>query len=165
MIRWAQVTGAAILVSVGSALMFPQTFIYFGVLHHMAFAMLICRLSHRLGRWNVLVGGVIIASGLVYQWSLFDQSWLNWVGFMTHKPATQDYVPVFPWMGVMLMGSGLAEAWFGRSEHRKAPLPRISTQSVPVLQYLGRHSLVVYLVHQPLLIGLLWLFQRSWSAE
>ena len=75
---------------------------------------------------------------------------------MTAKPVTEDYVPLFPWTGVLLIGIA-AGHWLMRERFGPlAPLGRVPA----ALRWLGRHSLVVYLVHQPLLIGLLWLALR-----
>ena len=59
--RWTLVAGSALLVSAGSYLMYPQTFIYFGVLHGMAVMLLIVRLTARWGQWLWLLGGIAIA--------------------------------------------------------------------------------------------------------
>ena len=72
---------------------------------------------------------------------------------MTHKPATEDYVPLFPWTGVLLIGIPLGHALARRGADALVRLGHAPT----LLPWLGRHSLAVYLVHQPLLVGLLWL--------
>jgi uncharacterized membrane protein len=60
---------------------------------------------------------------------------------------------LFPWTGLVLVGVALGHALLRRSFAPLAPL-----QHAPrVLPWLGRHALIVYLLHQPLLIGLLWL--------
>ena len=51
-----------------------------------------------------MLGIAIVAAGWTLRFALFDIPWLNWVGMMTHKPATEDYVPLFPWLGVVLIG-------------------------------------------------------------
>jgi uncharacterized membrane protein len=71
---------------------------------------------------------------------------------MTHKPATEDYVPLFPWLGVVLIGI-FAGAWVaGRDRTVIASLQRFAPAW---LAFLGRHSLLVYMVHQPVLLGIL----------
>jgi len=59
--RWAQVAGCALLVTAGSWLMYPQSFIYFGVLHGMAVLLIIARLTAHWGRWLWLLGAVALA--------------------------------------------------------------------------------------------------------
>jgi len=76
---------------------------------------------------------------------------------MTAKPMTEDYVPLFPWMGVLFLGIALGHLLV-RSDFRAiAPLARLPRG----LAWLGRHSLAVYLLHQPVLFGVLWLATRA----
>jgi len=149
--RVALIAACAILVSIASYLTFPQTFITFGILHAIAVTSVLARPLLGLPRLALALGIVIVAVGMTVQLPLFDTPWLNWVGMMTHKPATEDYVPLFPWLGVVLIGIALGHA-----------LPRVqraldaANRSAPAwLAWLGRHSLIIYLVHQPLLVGAL----------
>ncbi len=86
----------------------------------------------------------------------FDTRALAWIGFTTHKPVTQDYVPLFPWLGVALVGVAAGDALVRRSF---APLASLA-RAPRALVWLGRHSLAVYMVHQPILIGALALALR-----
>lgn len=160
--RWAQVAGAALLVSAGSALMFPRTFIYFGVLHGMAVMLLIARVTAPAGRWLWPAGlvalllpaaaGWALAGPLAFAAECFDSRALNWLGLITHKPATEDYVPVLPWLGVMWWGLAAGQ-WLLR--HRPGWLAWSAPQGLRWLPALGRHSLAYYLLHQPVMIGAL----------
>ncbi|MDP2067048.1 MAG: heparan-alpha-glucosaminide N-acetyltransferase [Burkholderiaceae bacterium] len=161
--RWAQVAGCAMLVTAASYWMYPKSFIYFGVLHGMAVMLLLARLSAGWGAWLWPVGGLAIATPLIAKYvlltgagaefsSYFNAPWLNWLGWITAKPVTEDYVPVFPWLGVMWWGVAVGQ-WLarrpGRAESR--PMPA----ALRPLAWLGRWSLSYYMVHQPVLIGLL----------
>jgi uncharacterized membrane protein len=94
---------------------------------------------------------VIIALGATVQLPLLDQPWLNWIGMMTHKPATEDYVPLFPWLGVVLIGVAVGSL-LPRMQRTLAAGDRIAPRW---LAWVGRHSLVIYLAHQPILVGAL----------
>jgi len=153
--RWRQVAGCALLVSVGSWFMFPRSFISFGVLHGMALMLLLLRWGlPRLGQRALL--GLALACLLLpvlVQHPFFDSRWTNWMGLVTHKPVTEDYVPLLPWLGPMLLGAALAR-WL-------APRLGAPARSGPLrsaLALLGRWSLSYYMLHQPVLIGglLLW---------
>lgn len=145
--RWAQVAGCALLVSAGSWFMFPNSWISFGVLHGIAFMLVLLRLGlARLPNTVLLVLALVAVSLPQFvEHPAFDTRWTNWVGLVTHKPVTEDYVPVLPWFGVMLLGFVATrmrpQLWQG-----SAPRP---------LAVLGRWSLSFYMVHQPVLIGLL----------
>ncbi len=161
--RWAQVAGASLLVSLGSWLMYPGSFIYFGVLHGIAVMLIVVRLTASWGRWLWWLGGFAIASKFVAAYAL--QTWatgqfvinmnapqLNWLGWITHKPVTEDYVPIFPWLGVMWWGMAAGQ-WLLQTHPQWLchPAPALVSR----LAVLGRWSLSYYLLHQPLLLGAL----------
>ncbi len=153
--RWAQVAGCAVLVSIGSYAMFPHSFISFGVLHCIALALIVMRLTARWGRWLWALGLFAIALPQVVQQAFFDTRWTNWVGLITHKPITEDYVPLFPWLGVMWWGLAAGQ-WM--LAHRPAWLAGALPGALKPLEVLGRWSLSFYMLHQPILIGVLWAF-------
>lgn len=156
--RLGLITVSAALVSFASYLMFPETLIFFGVLHFIAVASVVALLFVRLHVFNLLLGSVFILAGLWFKHPFFDQPWAQWLGFMTHKPLTEDYVPLFPWLGVVLVGlffgslvtkSPRLKMMLGKG-HKRQPGRALSTA--------GRHSLIIYLAHQPILIALIYLF-------
>ena len=154
------ITAAALAVSAGSYLMFPQTWIWFGVLHAIAASLAVARPFVRRPAIAIAAGVAIIAAGVAFQSAAFDNRMLGWLGFMTAKPATEDYVPLFPWTGVMLLGIGLGHLLVRTRFAALAPLERAPR----ALGFLGRRSLAVYLLHQPILIGALWTFVRIRAA-
>src|SRR4051794_3515019 len=120
--RLGRIAGCAGLVSLGSYLMFPKTFISFGILHCIAVSSLLAwPLAAKPGLALGLGLGAIAAGNLV-QSPLFDAPALHWIGMMTHKPATEDYVPLLPWIGVVLIG--IAAGALLRSSSRLSMLER-----------------------------------------
>lgn len=150
--RWGQVAGCALLVSMGSALVFPRSWIHFGVLHGMAVMLLAARLAAPLrgGLW--LAGALAILLPRLVQLPALDGPWGNWTGLVTRKPVTEDYVPVLPWLGVMLWGLAAGQ-WLQRARPAWLAVP-LSAAWRPLLT-LGRWPLTVYMLHQPLFFGLL----------
>ena len=152
--RWVQIAACAVLVSVGSALMFPKSYITFGVLHGFAVMLIVIRLSASAGAWLWLAGLLALVLPQFAQHTWFDSRWTNWVGLVTRKPVTEDFAPILPWLGVM---------WWGLASGRwiLARRPRWLTDPLPMgvsgLAVLGRWSLSFYMVHQPALIGTLLL--------
>jgi uncharacterized membrane protein len=158
--RWprhvAVIGGAALLVTAASAMMFPRSFIWFGVLHAIALSLLLARPLIDRPRAAVAAGVIVIAAGVMLSSQHFDNRMLGWLGFMTGKPMTEDYVPLFPWSGVLFLGIAAGHALVASNFAMLAPLARMPR----ALRFLGRHSLAVYLVHQPLLLGGLGLAVR-----
>ena len=161
--RWAQIAGCALLVSVGSRFMFPNSWIYFGVLHGIAVMLLVCRLTAPWGRWLWLAGTVTLGVWLLVptlhaNWppmAVFDAKPLSWLGLTSVKPVTEDYVPLLPWMAVMWWGMALGQWRAARSA--LAELVVTVGGGLPPLAWLGRWSLTWYMLHQPVLMGALML--------
>lgn len=150
--RWAQVAGCALLVSIGSYLMFPRSYIYFGVLHGIAVMLIVTRFTARLGVWLWPLGLVAVLLPRLVQHSFFDTRWTSWVGLVTRKPVTEDYVPLLPWLGVMWWGLA-AGLWV--LQNRPQWVGGVLPGAAKPLALLGRWSLSFYMLHQPVLIGLI----------
>ena len=166
--RWAQIAGCALLVSIGSMLMFPRSWISFGVLHGMAVMLILLRLlgtwlpPTRLARAPLALTGVAACAAIAWMlphWvsdPFFDTRLTNWVGLITHLPATEDYVPVLPWFGMMLAGYLAAGVLL---VHARDAFTGGVPSFVRPLAVLGRWSLSFYMIHQLILIGSLELFR------
>ena len=149
--REAVLVGAAAAVSIGTWFLFQDYFAYFGVLHMIALGSLLCLPFVRAPLWvGILVAVAVLALPALYSSELFDPRWLNWIGFFKVTPETADLVPVFPWFGVMLIGV------LGMRLLRAAPAFAWSSGNpmVRTLAFAGRWSLIVYLIHQPILFGI-----------
>jgi uncharacterized membrane protein len=157
--RWAQIAACALVVSIGSAWMFPKSWISFGVLHGIAVMLILARVAAPLrgGLW--LLGAVALLLPQVLRHEFFNTPWTNWVGLVTRKPVTEDYVPVLPWLGVVLWGLA-AGRWL--MVQRQAWLAGTLPRAALPLAWLGRWPLSFYMVHQPVLIGavMAWLALR-----
>jgi uncharacterized membrane protein len=148
--RWAQVVGCAVLVSLGSAWMFPRSWISFGVLHGIALMLIAARLAAPLRGWLWPLGAVLIVLPHVVAHRFFDTRLTNWVGLVTAKPPTEDYAPLLPWLGVVLWGLAAGQ-WL--LVHRRGLLAGSVPRAMQPLALLGRWSLSFYMLHQPLIIG------------
>ncbi len=162
--RLAIVAGAAFAISIATLLAFPQEWIFFGILHNIALSSLIGLAFLQLPLGIAFAAPILIVAGMIInatimpgmlQSSLFDTRWLAWVGFAEMPPRSNDYVPLFPWLAALLTGIAvtrlaIARGWMARL----AEIQRNDT----ILAKAGRNSLIVYLVHQPVLIGLVYLF-------
>ena len=160
--RWAQVAGCALGVSLASYAAFPQTWIYFGVLHAFALMWLLTRGLKRVvtATWAwALLGALVFSSawwvpamlnGAALQTGL-NAAPANVLGWISQKPHTEDYAPLAPWWGVMLLGLALGQ--WGWSRDRQ-PLSAWEGAALPwrAVRFLGRNSLWVYMLHQPLLL-------------
>jgi uncharacterized membrane protein len=155
--RWAQVAGCAALVSAGSALVFPHSWIAFGVLHAMAVMLIAARLLAPWRRSVWVLSGAALLLPLLWRDERFNGPALSWTGLVTRKPITEDYVPMLPWFGVLLAGLAAGQ-WV--LQHRRHWLTGALPRALAPLATLGRWSLSFYMVHQPVFFGLL----MGWQA-
>ncbi len=155
--RWAQVAGCALLVTAGSWWMFPRSYINFGVLHGLAVMLIMTRLSAGLTWWLWPLGALAITLPHFAASPMFNGPGLSWLGLVTRKPITEDYVPLLPWLGVMWWGLAAGQWLLG---HRPSVLQGGLPAALRPLAGLGRWSLSFYMLHQPILIGALMLWMR-----
>lgn len=162
--RFAMVAGAALAISVATYVALPSGFIFFGILHQIAFASLAGLLFVGLP-WPVtlVASALVIALPSLLRVDAFDHWLLWWTGLSPAVPRSNDFVPVFPWFGAVLAGiaAGRLAVDAGLVARMRAVVP--GRWSVP-FQTAGRHSLAVYLVHQPVLLGCLFLASQVWPA-
>lgn len=155
--RWAQVAACAALVSVGSWLVFPRSWIAFGVLHALCLMLVLARLLAPLRARLWLLATLALLLPLLWRHEVFNGPWLSWTGLVTRKPITEDYVPLLPWFGVLLAGLAAGQ-WLlaQRARVLAGDLPRV----LAPLAVLGRWSLAFYMLHQPFFFGLLMAWTR-----
>jgi uncharacterized membrane protein len=148
--RFAKVAGAAVLVTVASIWFVPGGTIWFGILHAIAATSLLGLVALRLP-WLVTLAlaAAIFAAGWGPRFAAFDPLWLVWTGLAENRPRMGDYVPLIPWTAPALAGIAVAKAL--RIDRWQGSPP---TATLRALSFPGRHSLVIYLIHQPILIGL-----------
>lgn len=162
--RFGMVAGAALVISLGTFFAMPDEWIHFGILHNIALSGLIGLAFLRLpAAVTALIAIGIAAAGYINGYvypglvssEFFDPRFLNWTGFATTPPRSNDFVPLFPWIAAPLLGIAL-----GKLAVTRGWLARLAAvQTRPnILGRAGQHSLAFYLIHQPVLIGLVYLF-------
>ena len=151
--RLAVIAACALAVTAASWLTFPRSFIYFGILHCIAMGSVLAWPLVRRPGVALVIGCAVIVAGLTLSHPMFDARALSVFGFVAHKPITEDYVPLAPWAGVVFIGITLGNILARQSFGALAPLAAAPAW----LRWLGRHSLAVYMVHQPILLGVVWI--------
>jgi uncharacterized membrane protein len=135
-----------------------DVYIIFGILQFAGAATVIGYFFRKSGKWNLLFGAATIAAGLFFSTVKFDYPYLLWLGFTPNNFQSLDYYPLLPWIGLVFLGIYCGE-YFYRGYKRKIDLPDFSKMpAVSTLSLLGRHSLLIYFLHQPiifLMIGLI----------
>ncbi|WP_425312975.1 DUF1624 domain-containing protein [Methylobacterium indicum] len=161
LVRLARIAAAAGAISLATVLMFPDSWIFFGILHCIAVASVLALPA--LVAPLPLVGlaaALVFAGPTLAAWmgapAVLDAPGLLFLGLGATVPTTNDYVPLCPWFGFVLAGVGLGRLGLPRLATSRlgtwAPRERIARFGAAA----GRHSLAVYLIHQPVLLGLLY---------
>lgn len=158
--RLLRIAGAAVVVTVGTRFAMGDQYVFWGILHMIAFGTLAGLLFLRLPVVVTLaVAAVVFWIGWTVADPAFDAAPLLFLGLGAEPVFSVDYVPVFPWLCPVLVGVAV-----GRLAVRHGVWARIAAVRVPKgslwdwLALPGRHSLWVYLGHQPVLIGLVWVW-------
>ena len=140
--RWFKIAGAAALVSLATYLSYPEYWIFFGILHCIAFVSLILLPFLRFPHIAIIIGITMLVTyaGFHIPLPFFGQ----------HRPSL-DYIPPYPWSWSAFVGIGA----FHYRLHEKIHLPRKSWIEIP-----SRHSLLIYLIHQPILMGIAYFLWR-----
>ncbi len=155
--RFGTIAGAALLVTVASLFIDRDEPIFFGILHCIAIASLVAAPFVGAPAWAALAAGALaLAAPLVIASDSFNAPALIWLGLGTAAPPTLDWRPLLPWAGVVLVGLALARLalpWIARSPAARWRPAGIASRA---LSFAGRHSLAIYLVHQPILFAALF---------
>ncbi len=155
--RLAIIVGAALLVTAGTYWVLPEAYVTFGILHCIAAASVLALPFLRLPVWVSIVGAVIsFAAPTFLANPFFDAPGWHWLGLSTIVPPSVDYVPILPWFGATLTGvaaARLALAWRDTSFWSRWQPKAFAGNA---LVKAGRWSLLIYLLHQPVLFGAMY---------
>ena len=172
LIRGAKLLAVALVVTLATVIVVPQEAIWFGILHFLSICMILCGLvkpfcDRQRFSWipPVLCAALYAVTMSVPSGSLFfgliplpnacyQFAWLAPLGFPSASFASSDYFPLIPWIFIFFAGffvgrlaaDGKFPAWLYKSR-------------IPPLSWMGRHALILYILHQPVIYGLGLLIQ------
>jgi uncharacterized membrane protein len=148
--RGAGIFLLGLLITCITFLYLHEGFIVFGILHLIGVSVVISPLFFRFKKINIVLGFLCIIIGRFFS-AMYGPVWLLPIGIHPASFWSVDYEPLFPWFGLVLIGMGLGEYLYPDGV-RRFSLPPIPAVFMQPLAFLGRHSLMIYLVHQPLVI-------------
>lgn len=158
--RWLKVAAAAALVTLATMIALPDWYIFYGILHSIAVSSLLALPFLRLRWWmTAAAGGTVIWASYALATPAMNAPLLRFIGLHTVPTLTVDFEPIFPWFGPVLIGLALGQlgSHFGLWA-RLARWPAAPSRRVQMLGWPGRHTLILYLLHQPILFGAVWLY-------
>ncbi|BBL68522.1 heparan-alpha-glucosaminide N-acetyltransferase [Methanoculleus chikugoensis] len=135
-------------------LFLPNVYIVFGILHFIGIAILLAPFFVRLDPERLIITSIaFLIAG--YAASLVSGPWpLLWLGIRPESFASLDYVPLLPWFGLVLVGMACGHLFYPDGV-RGFTLRMAEPAAARPLSILGRHSLLIYFLHQPVILLLI----------
>jgi len=153
--RGAVLFGWGMVITAVTYFVVGRGYVVFGILHLLGVSAILAFPFLR-SRWASLVGGVVaLGVGVYLGGTKMLAPWLLWLGVPQFGRYMVDYYPVFPWLGFALLGIFAGLTLYPRGVRRFALADLSQRAPVRALAFLGRHSLFIYLIHQPILFGVL----------
>lgn len=154
--RGLKIFSWGLLITLITWIFLDRGFILFGVLHFIGIAIILAYFFLRFRVLNLILGIIIILVGTYLQVLAFNFPWLLWLGFVPYDFYTIDYFPILPWFGLVLVG-----LFFGKIiyPHGKKRIRNVDNSLTRFFCLLGRRSLVIYLIHQPVLVAFIFLLE------
>lgn len=158
--RLLRIAAAAALVTIASHFALPGLTIFYGILHSIAVSSILGLLFLRLpAALTLAVAAAVALLPQLWAHPAFS-GWLVWTGLSGTTPMTADFEPLFPWFAPFLCGIAAGRIASRRDLWRHLRLCETPWRNR--LAWPGRHSLAVYLIHQPVLIALVFGFTWAW---
>ena len=165
--RLAMIVLASLAITVVTYMMMPERYVFFGILHCIALSSVLGLVFLKLPAvLTALAGFLIIFLSPYLHTTLLDHPLFNWIGLSTYTVQSNDYVPLFPWFGTVLIGIAVGRVL--KRTDGLAKLGALYPASDPVgrgLSFIGRHSLAFYLIHQPVLYSIVFVFSLVSPAD
>ena len=153
--RGLMIFGLGILITIATRLYLGEGFVVFGALHCIGASIILAYPFLQLRYLNLLFGMFLIFLGVILRSFTFDFPWLVWLGFRPSQFYTVDYFPLLPWFGVVIIGIFLGNILYSDYSRKFQLIDLSQTPIVKFVGFLGRHSLIIYLLHQPILLILI----------
>ncbi len=155
--RGARIFSWGLAITLITWLFLKDGVVVFGILHFIGLSVILAYPFLGLRTYNLLIGAGIIFTGLYLDNLIFDFPWLLWLGLKPHGFYTLDYFPIFPWFGVTLIAIFVGNSLYPNRMRKIDIKNRTGFLPIRLFCMLGRRSLLIYLIHQPILIALLYL--------
>lgn len=146
--RLLKIATSALAISIVTYIIFPENYIFFGILHQILISSL---LLFFLLRFNILISILFVLFFLLYNYKNVYSSYFLWLGLSPITTSSLDFVPIFPWTAWTIIGSIIGKFYIKY---------KIIWNMKPnnFISWFSKKSLFIYLIHQPILFGLVFIF-------
>ncbi len=155
--RALKLLGVAVIITAATYIYNPSSAIHFGILHCLGVSILIYGLTFEKAKPLACLSAAAVVFGLTVALSLFLRNvpvrfnWLLPFGITSHTYTSLDYFPLLPWLGVYLAGAALGKSIYAQ---KQSLIPKRLPETI--INTAGRHSLLIYVVHQPIILAVLY---------
>ena len=149
--RLSKIIFCACIITIVSFFINPGFLVTFGILHSITVCTILGLVFLRPGNINLLFGICFILLGKWFKHDFFNSDYLQWIGFFTFKKATFDIQPLFPWIGVVVIGIWSAP-FLIKSRLTQWQASNPTSRFVTLI---GRHTLLLYMAHVPFIFCIL----------
>ncbi len=168
--RLAILTASALLISIVTYAQFGSAFIFFGILHLLATCSIFALMIYRVPIILLIVLGLGLMflpnfyfDSAYYNDSLFSNKYLAWTGLYNGRTGSVDFYAFMPWSAAFIFGLAIGKI-FIKSNYLNNLTPLTFKEEkkgvfVSMMLWAGRNSLLVYLIHQPILYALIYSFK------
>lgn len=156
LLRFTKLFGLGVLITLTTYLLLERGTIYFGVLHFLGVASLLVIPFYQLGWKNIFITPLFLLGREIVREIHAETLFLLPLGITPHQFFTLDYFPIFPWFGVFLLGTAVGGIVYPNGQ-RKFNINNLDNPAIDFICFIGRNTLKIYVIHQPVFVGLLML--------
>jgi uncharacterized membrane protein len=154
LVRVSQISVAALVISIATYLAVYDNWIFFGVLHFLAFASCVAIWLVRMPKFSFALGLIFLMVGVL---QLIPSRWPFYLLFDGLPIYTNDYVAIFPWLGMVFFGITIGHSQWFKNDPLSTRIMHNNNKTSTWAVWPGQHSLSIYLLHQPIMMGILYL--------
>ncbi len=158
--RGLKILFLGLVISLITWFFIPKGFIIFGILHFIGISIILSIFFIRFKMINIIFGIIFIILGFYLRSFTFDFNFLIPLGFIPNNFWTIDYFPLLPWFGVILLGISIGNLLFPNFKRIYKIIDLSGNLIVKTFCFLGRNSLIIYFLHQPVIIGFIFIFLK-----
>lgn len=157
-LRGIKIFALGLFITLITFLFLPQGTIWFGVLHSIGFSIILGYFFIKRKKLALIIGSILILIGIFLSQFSFNFAWLLWLGLFPKNFYTFDYFPLLPWFGIVLLGIFAGNKFYAQGNRSFELKESGNNLFAKIVSFLGRNSLTIYLIHQPILILFLKIF-------
>lgn len=152
--RFLKLSVIAVAITAVTAYFLTSGTIYFGIMHFLAISGILGIIFYRFKKLNLFFSVIFLFLGVLFSEIVLDTYWLLPFGILPTNFYTLDYFPIFPWFGVYLLGMSFSEKYYKNGVSNNS-FEIFKTGFFNKICILGQNTLIIYIIHQPVLVGLL----------